>query len=78
MFDPRDSAYAVNLTYDRHTYIPTYIYHAKSRLNIINKKKSGAMYQTVNKFTLERRIILFLKKKAQCSNLRVSVKSMQI
>ena len=21
MFDPRDSAYAVNLTYDRHTYI---------------------------------------------------------
>ena len=25
MFDPRDSAYAVNLTYDRHIYIPTYI-----------------------------------------------------
>ena len=26
MFGPRDSAYAVNLTYDRHTDIPTYIY----------------------------------------------------
>ena len=25
VFDPRDSAYAVNLTYDRHTYIYTYI-----------------------------------------------------
>ena len=33
----RNSAYAVNLTYDRHTYRHTYIhtdiYHAKSRLN---------------------------------------------
>ena len=31
----RNSAYAVNLTYEtyRHTYIYTYIYHAKSRLN---------------------------------------------
>ena len=31
----RNSAYAVNLTYKtyRHTYIYTYIYHAKSRLN---------------------------------------------
>ena len=26
MFGPRDSAYAVNLTYNRHTDIPTYIY----------------------------------------------------
>ena len=34
---PRNSTYAVNLTYDRHTDIhtdiPTYIYHVKSRLN---------------------------------------------
>ena len=35
MFGPRNSAYAVNLTYEtyRHTYIHIYIYHAKSRLN---------------------------------------------
>ena len=31
MFDPRNSAYAVNLTYE--TYRHIYIYHAKSRLN---------------------------------------------
>ena len=33
VFGSRDSAYVVNLTYDRHTDIPTYIYHPKSRLN---------------------------------------------
>ena len=35
MFGPRNSAYAVNLTYEtyRHIYIYIYIYHAKSRLN---------------------------------------------
>ena len=35
VFGPRNSAYAVNLTYEtyRHIYIYIYIYHAKSRLN---------------------------------------------
>ena len=33
VFGPRNSAYAVNLTYDRHTDRHTYIFHAKSRLN---------------------------------------------
>ena len=45
MFDPRDSAYAVNLTYDRHTYI--YIYYIPAPLTVHFPMTRSARYQTI-------------------------------
>ena len=49
----RISAYAVNLTYDRHTYRHIYIYHAKSRLNTpVWGSLRSPNYRVVNYFDI--------------------------